>query len=50
MRKKQRPRNSSGSAAILVGGKPYHHKKIRIAYLSADFRKHATAYLIAGAI
>jgi protein O-GlcNAc transferase len=29
-------------------GKPYHHKKIRIAYLSADFRKHATAYLIAG--
>ena len=27
--------------------KPYRHEKIRIAYLSADFHKHATAYLVA---
>jgi protein O-GlcNAc transferase len=31
----------------LWNGKPYHHDKIRVAYLSADYRKHATAYLLA---
>lgn len=30
----------------LHDGKPYHHKKIRLAYLSADFRDHAVSYLI----
>jgi predicted O-linked N-acetylglucosamine transferase (SPINDLY family) len=34
--------------APLWQGKPYAHEKIRIAYLSADFHKHATAYLVAG--
>ncbi len=29
-------------------GEQYIHDKIRIAYLSADFRRHATAFLIAG--
>ena len=29
-------------------GAPYHHDKIRIAYLSADFHEHATAFLMAG--
>ena len=28
-------------------GRPYQHDKIRIAYLSADYRKHATSYLVA---
>ena len=28
-------------------GTTWHHDKVRIAYLSADFRKHATAYLTA---
>jgi protein O-GlcNAc transferase len=27
---------------------PYRHEKIRVAYLSADFHAHATAYLMAG--
>ena len=31
-------------------GQPYAHDRIRIAYLSADFRQHATAELIAGLI
>jgi len=26
----------------------YHHDKIRIAYISADFRDHATSWLAAG--
>jgi predicted O-linked N-acetylglucosamine transferase (SPINDLY family) len=34
--------------ARLWQGKPYGHEKIRIAYLSADYHKHATAYLVAG--
>ena len=34
--------------APLWQGKAYGHEKIRIAYLSADFHKHATAYLVAG--
>jgi len=29
-------------------GQIYNHDKIRIAYLSADFHEHATAYLMAG--
>jgi predicted O-linked N-acetylglucosamine transferase (SPINDLY family) len=29
-------------------GERYAHERIRIAYLSADFREHATAYLTAG--
>lgn len=29
-------------------GEKYSHDKIRIAYLSADFHEHATAYLMAG--
>lgn len=36
------------SNSPLWAGKPYGHDKIRIAYLSADFHKHATAYLMAG--
>jgi len=31
-------------------GRQYRHDRIRIAYLSADFRQHATAELIAGLI
>jgi protein O-GlcNAc transferase len=31
-------------------GGPYRHNKIRVAYLSADFRSHPTARLIAGLI
>lgn len=33
--------------SVWQGGK-YHNDKIRIAYLSADFHRHATAYLMAG--
>ena len=29
-------------------GETYRHKKIRLAYLSADFYRHATAFLMAG--
>lgn len=29
-------------------GERYQHEKIRVAYLSADFHEHATAYLMAG--
>lgn len=29
-------------------GEKYHNDKIRIAYLSADFHRHATSYLMAG--
>lgn len=29
-------------------GEPYAHRRLRIAYLSADFHNHATAYLMAG--
>ncbi len=29
-------------------GEKYRHDKIRVAYLSADFRNHATAFLMAG--
>jgi protein O-GlcNAc transferase len=31
----------------LWNGERYHHDRIRIAYLSADFQQHATAYLMA---
>src|SRR6266550_2156900 len=36
------------TAASLWGGERYRHDKIRLAYLSADFRTHATAFLMAG--
>jgi protein O-GlcNAc transferase len=36
------------TAAPLWTGERYRHDKIRIAYLSADFRAHATAFLMAG--
>jgi len=32
----------------LFNGERYNHDRIRIAYLSADFRQHAVPYLIAG--
>ncbi len=32
----------------LWNGETYSHDKIRVAYLSADFHRHATSYLIAG--
>ena len=32
----------------VCGGSAVAHEKIRVAYLSADFRRHATAYLMAG--
>jgi predicted O-linked N-acetylglucosamine transferase (SPINDLY family) len=37
-------------AQPLWKGEAYHHDRVRIAYLSADFRQHATAELIAGLI
>ena len=36
------------AAAPLWRGEVYRHDKIRVAYLSADFRTHATALLMAG--
>jgi protein O-GlcNAc transferase len=36
------------SIAPLTYGEYYHHEKIRIAYLSADFRNHPMAFLMAG--
>jgi predicted O-linked N-acetylglucosamine transferase (SPINDLY family) len=36
------------SASPLWGGEVYAHQKIRVAYLSADFHAHATAFLMAG--
>ncbi len=39
-----------GPHAPLWDGKPHQHARIRVAYLSADFRQHATADLIAGLI
>jgi protein O-GlcNAc transferase len=36
------------SSTPLWQGERYKHDKIRIAYLSADFRDHATSYLLAG--
>ena len=38
------------TGAPLWAGARYDHDRIRIAYLSADFRQHATAELIAGLI
>jgi protein O-GlcNAc transferase len=32
----------------LWNGETYRHEKIRLAYVSADFREHAVSYLIAG--
>jgi protein O-GlcNAc transferase len=36
------------SSAPLWTGRRYDHDRIRVAYLSADFHNHATAYLMAG--
>jgi protein O-GlcNAc transferase len=36
------------SAEPIWRGERYDHTKIRVAYLSADFRQHAMAYLMAG--
>jgi protein O-GlcNAc transferase len=36
------------SATPIWRGEPYDHEKIRVAYLSADFRHHPMAYLMAG--
>jgi predicted O-linked N-acetylglucosamine transferase (SPINDLY family) len=38
------------SPAPLWRGEIYRHEKIRVAYLSADFHAHATAFLIAGVL
>ncbi len=32
----------------LCGGQSYRHDRVRLAYLSSDFRNHATAFLMAG--
>jgi len=38
----------AASAHALWKGERYHHERIRVAYLSADFHRHAVAYLTAG--
>jgi predicted O-linked N-acetylglucosamine transferase (SPINDLY family) len=38
------------SSSPLWRGEIYRHDKIRVAYLSADFHAHATAFLIAGVL
>jgi predicted O-linked N-acetylglucosamine transferase (SPINDLY family) len=40
--------NWPASPNPLWRGEPYHHDKIRVAYISADFRDHATSWLAAG--
>ena len=37
-----------GSPPSLWNGEDYDHQRLRIAYVSADFRSHPVAYLIAG--
>ena len=41
-------RDWPASATPLWRGERYRHQKIRVAYLSADFHAHATAFLMAG--
>ena len=41
-------RQAPGRSPAAVGGGTYAHDKIRLAYVSADFRSHATASLMAG--
>jgi predicted O-linked N-acetylglucosamine transferase (SPINDLY family) len=36
------------SQKVIWQGKPYAHDRIRIAYVSADFREHPVSFLIAG--
>ena len=36
------------SLTPLASGQPYRHDRIRVAYVSADFREHALSYLLAG--
>jgi predicted O-linked N-acetylglucosamine transferase (SPINDLY family) len=38
----------AGLPAPVWRGERYRHDRIRVAYLSSDFRSHATAYLMAG--
>jgi protein O-GlcNAc transferase len=38
----------AASAHAVWKGERYHHERIRIAYLSADFHRHPVAYLMAG--
>jgi predicted O-linked N-acetylglucosamine transferase (SPINDLY family) len=38
----------SASPAPIWKGERYHHDRIRLAYLSADFRVHACSFLLAG--
>jgi predicted O-linked N-acetylglucosamine transferase (SPINDLY family) len=38
------------AAAPLWQGEHYTHERIRVAYLSADFREHAVSYLMAGVL
>ena len=40
----------SGSATPVWQGERYHHERLRIAYVSADFREHAVAFLLAGVL
>jgi len=40
--------NFPASRHPISAGRRYRHDKIRLAYLSADFHEHATAYLMAG--
>lgn len=40
--------NWPASSNPLWRGESYHHDKIRVAYISADFRDHATSWLAAG--
>src|SRR5262249_32620517 len=40
-------RHYRASPAPLASGAKYGHDRIRVAYLSADFHEHATAYLMA---
>lgn len=39
-----------GSDPPLWRGERYRHERVRVAYLSADFREHAVAHLLAGII
>ncbi len=41
-------RNFAGAGEALWCGERYAHERIRIGYLSADFRRHPVAYLTAG--
>ena len=46
----QTSQSHPASPIPLYRGETYRHDKIRIAYLSADFRAHATSFLITGVL